>query len=843
MPSKSHRLPQEKIRSKLTTETTLTLAQHGSRLVQLPSELLTHLTAYLDPVTLGVLASVCRALAAHVGQDNTWRSAFLYHFLGVSPDPDVNVNNPKLLLLRRGESSWRAEFQKHWVMAKRWERTKAPTVTHRPHRTPLTTMHVMQAGKNTQGVPLQSGNCALLSASLATGMVMRSYPFSGKVVRGHFDASSTTTALGLGVNPNFQEAFSNVSALGLASTGGTGLVIWGLRSGTVAVTVAPRAMEVGCSARMIKCTLNDAHRMSVDGISVDKGTNGAEYFATRAMDGSVKLWNLPTSQRGQVSCVWTGGYADAGHVASDVASLAMIPCAKVAFSVSNEIVLAGYGDGTILVWFGVSPASPPADPYSVKCVHIPPPSAFPSVPTTLRLHAQSRTTVGILVHHSADSHFYRLQVDKEIGLVRRTRFGGGPLGPLSIITTKFTKRAKEDARTASSSAGPATSTTPAVSFPATPNRDNTSSTIAPLHVALPAPERGSAPRARSFIVAGDSLGRVCVWDWDGKEEPVREEAGETSKSSNSEEGNVLEVRASVVWDAADGESITALTWSDVVVAVGTNCGDTLIFDSLTQRLLKRISPPLPASAHRDSEGVSQIVIDGDVLLISVGEQVIAWQARKETGKSVNGWGKAGKAKKSKTGGTAAKWQQRNELNTEISRSVSQLKDERARSQPALRRVRAQAGALAEMGMDESEAVQYLMMLSRDEEEARQAAQSANASLLTTENEGEETGSSETEDGGRSPTHSDNSRSFYGSPTSSTRSSVPSTSTSPSSRRSGPSVYIPANGRPRSSVGDIGNTNGSPYGAYPNGRPYQGGGTSPDEDAELRMVLELSLLEQ
>ncbi|KAG9125044.1 hypothetical protein FRC07_009187 [Ceratobasidium sp. 392] len=707
-------------------------------------------------------------------------------------------------------------------------------------------MHVMQAGKNTQGVPLQPANCALLSASLATGMVMRSYPFSGKVVRGHFDASNMTTALGLGVNPNFQEAFSNVSALALASSGGTGLVIWGLRSGSVAATVAPRAMEVGSSARMIKCALNEAHTARVDDVCVSEGTNGAEYFATGASDGSVKLWTLPTNQRGQVSCIWTGGYADASHVASDIALLVTVPCSKVAVSTPNDIVAAGYGDGTVIVWFEVSTGSS-IDPPNLKCVRIPPPSIHTFAPTTLRLHAQSRTTVNVLVHHSGDDHFYRLQIDKDAGLVRRTRFGGGPLGALGVITAEFTKQEKEDTRTASNSAEPSVSATPVGSLPTTPNPNSSSLAPAPLHVTLSAPERGSAPRARNFVIGGDALGRVCVWDWDGKEELVRKDSDDASQlDSLQKEEDTLEVRASVVWDAADGEGISAITWSDVVVAVGTNDGDTLIFDSLTQRLLKRITSPSPASAHHGHEGVSQIVVHGDVLLVGVGGQVIAWQAVKEAGKGATGWGKAGKAKKSKTGGTAAKWQQRNELNTEISHSLNQLKNESSRSQPALRRARAQAGALAEMGMDESEAVQYLMMLSRDEEDARQAA----TSLLTDEHDREATGSSGTEDGGRSPTHSDsnaNSRSFYGSPTNSTRSSVPSVSTSPSSRRSGPSVYIPANGRPRSNMSDTPDAHQhltSPYGSYQSGRSYQSGGGSPlDEDEELRMVLELSLLEQ
>lgn len=188
--------------------------------------------------------------------------------------------------------------------------------------------------------------------------------------------------------------------------------------------------------------------------------------------------------------------------------------------------------------------------------------------------------------------------------------------------------------------------------------------------------------------------------------------------------------------------------------------------------------------------------------------------------------------------------ERNELNTEISHSLTQLKDESARSKPALRRARAQAGALAEMGMDEGDAVQYLMMLSRDEEDARRAAE-----LLTghdaddqDQKTNSETGSSGTEETDRAE--------VYGSPTNSTRSSAPSASTSPSSRRSGRSVYIPANGRPRTNL-EIPDVNpymsgsyGSAGGSYGSGGSYNGGGDEAfDEDEELRLVLEMSLLDQ
>jgi hypothetical protein len=146
-------------------------------------------------------------------------------------------------------------------------------------------------------------------------------------------------------------------------------------------------------------------------------------------------------------------------------------------------------------------------------------------------------------------------------------------------------------------------------------------------------------------------------------------------------------------------------------------------------------------------------------------------------------------------------------------------------------------------MDEADAVQYLMMLSRDEEDARRAAEAGNGHGHEGEGDAE---SPVTEEEYGSPTRS-NSKGVYGSPTNSTRSTIPSVSSSPSSKRSGPSVYIPTNGRPCTSVGDIpdASPSRSPYGSYQSGRSYRGGGESDllDEDEELRMVLELSLLEQ
>ncbi|CEL60835.1 hypothetical protein RSOLAG1IB_04074 [Rhizoctonia solani AG-1 IB] len=581
--------------------------------------------------------------------------------------------------------------------------------------------------------------------------------------------------------------------------------------------------------------------MAVEDICVDNATNGNECIVSSSADGTVKLWNLPATQRGQLNCIWTGRYTDGGGLTSEVAAVVKVSCVKVAIDLTSEVVAAGYADGTILVWFGVVLGSP--DLSNVKCIRIPPPSVAPLPLKSLHINAQSQKSISILAHHATDAHFYRLNIERDSGLVGRLRFGGDKedvrTGHSSSIPSSF----------ASTSGTPITGTnTPSTPVPVSPSYPAN----APLQITLDLPKNDliSAQRSRNFIAAGDSLGRVCVWDWEAEEttsQPVTHKSVDPSEDANKDgettpekAETVSEVQAIIAWDAMDGESISALVWGDVTIGVGSAQGNTAIFDSLSQQLLRRIPCPSPASTH-GREPVSQIVIEGDTALISVGSQVVAWHVRKDNGKG-DPWAKSSKGKQSTSGKgrstTTAKWHQRNELDTEISHSLNQMKDEHARAQSGLRRARAQAGALAEMGLDEADAVQYLMMLSREEEESRKATDGANEAAIRES----EAGSLETRD--EAP---------YGSPTNSTRSSAPSASTSPSSRRSGRSVYIPASRRPRVNMDDIPDDNPylgadshSPYqnsSSYGGGSRYGGSQGEFDEDEALRLALELSMVEQ
>ncbi|KAI0753660.1 hypothetical protein C8Q74DRAFT_329085 [Fomes fomentarius] len=80
-------------------------------LLSIPSESLTHVTSFLDPPDLLSLARTCKSLHAHVADDNTWRRAYVYQYLGVTPESDLRDDaGDRTLMLRREESSWKREF-------------------------------------------------------------------------------------------------------------------------------------------------------------------------------------------------------------------------------------------------------------------------------------------------------------------------------------------------------------------------------------------------------------------------------------------------------------------------------------------------------------------------------------------------------------------------------------------------------------------------------------------------------------------------------------------------------------------------------------------------------------
>ena len=135
----------------------------------------------------------------------------------------------------------------------------------------------------------------LLAASLQYGVVSRSYPLSGKILRGYLDASGTLNGLGIG-NPN-AEFSPHVSSIAMASEGGTAKILWGFRNGEVAVTTALRAMDQSrtSASRLVRCRLGDCHEGAVESVSWATGGEGCFFFVSGGADGRVKLWEAKTT--------------------------------------------------------------------------------------------------------------------------------------------------------------------------------------------------------------------------------------------------------------------------------------------------------------------------------------------------------------------------------------------------------------------------------------------------------------------------------------------------------------------------------------------------------------------
>ena len=130
MPSRPIEAPHKNAaRSHLPHAHPRTTGQHGkthslshgeSILLRFPSESLTHIPSFLNPDALVALSGTNRQLHAHVKDDNTWRRAYAYQFLGISPEGDIrdsaspNGAPGRALMLRREESSWKREFVLRW---------------------------------------------------------------------------------------------------------------------------------------------------------------------------------------------------------------------------------------------------------------------------------------------------------------------------------------------------------------------------------------------------------------------------------------------------------------------------------------------------------------------------------------------------------------------------------------------------------------------------------------------------------------------------------------------------------------------------------------------------------
>jgi WD40 repeat protein len=135
---------------------------------------------------------------------------------------------------------------------------------------------------------------ALLASSLQYGVVSRSYPLVGNVLRGYLSSSGRGQGVG---NPNV-EFSPDATACAIASDGGTAKIAWGFRSGNVTISIAAKAMDkIGPVPKIQQCRVDEKHNTNVYCIAWD--ASGTIVFSG-SNDGVVKVWDPKTAR-----CLWT----------------------------------------------------------------------------------------------------------------------------------------------------------------------------------------------------------------------------------------------------------------------------------------------------------------------------------------------------------------------------------------------------------------------------------------------------------------------------------------------------------------------------------------------------------
>ncbi|EIN05759.1 hypothetical protein PUNSTDRAFT_106754 [Punctularia strigosozonata HHB-11173 SS5] len=532
-------------------------------------------------------------------------------------------------MLRRSESSWRKEFITRYRTTRRWAYSTTPTIAHVPHYSPVAGMHLLSEN-------------ALLSASIQYGVVSRSLPLNGKILKGFLDASGTLNGLGIG-NPN-AEFSPNVSACALTSEGKTAKIAWGYRNGEVAVTTAAKAVDSATRgpASLVRCQVEDQHVRPVKEIIWD----GAAVVSSD-VHGVVKLWDAK-----RVRCVWTS---------PEHTPLVPDLCSKLVSDVAKGVIAVGFNSGRIIIYTGFAPnildpaISSNARP-AIRQAKIDPPvdqlSGSPVDPegrpiSSMFIDPRGETEVSVLYSREDDPNVYRLTVKPADGSDKRLTLGGGAFGPVRSFIPCFGTKASE----------------------------------------------------ADFAVVGYELGTVSIYSWGSSRRPSADL-----------------VQATRTFEAY-GEAVTALARNSSVLLTGSEHGVVKVWDLLTLGALRAFHSP---SGRGEIFAVSQIILENEMFVASVGSCVLAWKAGPVSRRKTGRWNISG-MKKTKSGGAMAKWHQQYELKRDIADSRRALAEEQSKKRAIYGREREQRNTLDHLGLNEVEAVEYVLMLSRDEEERRRVA--------------------------------------------------------------------------------------------------------------------------
>ncbi|KDQ23748.1 hypothetical protein PLEOSDRAFT_162244 [Pleurotus ostreatus PC15] len=516
-------------------------------------------------------------------------------------------------------------------------------------------------------------NIIVFSAS--SGAVCRSLPLTGKVGNVYLAP----------------ELIGVAHPCAISAHDGAGKALFGYPDGKVGLVIVQKAIDHASVMRHVVPIISPidvSHTGPVSAVTWEKldtrKDGGVRYGASVALDNTVKVWD---ANRNSLHCLWSS------HPSYGTSSFFTVEARITDYG----IVACGLADGSLFIWSGLgkllptstrSPTlqTPEIRGLAIECPVARSPNTSPLTISKLVLDAgdPEANIIHLLVAYQDDADFYRISVDTVTQQTRITSFGNDPsFGSISCLESFFT--------------------------------------------------RVQNTEGRSVVVVGDSLGCINVYDW-------TVDLGSDTLPGAARDRPVLPISR---FEAhAEGGKITAIAGNDAVLITGSSTGEVKVWDSLNFAFIREFGPRKRgqhrAEATYDEESIGQILLTGDkqVLVFNVGDRVVGWWAgpdRKGYRGGVRGRNVVGIPKKKKDAGRVSRgsgmiftfpttcpasnssFKDAYALRAAINESRD-LTDDVPMPEGVLERrqnEREQRVGLESLGLSEAEAVEYVLMLSRD----------------------------------------------------------------------------------------------------------------------------------
>lgn len=694
-------------------------APRGGALDDLAPETIARIFAFLDPRTLATCAHVCRTWHTLVQLDTTWRSAFAVAF-GLdereahmaahvrSDDAAAAALRVAPALRRLDASSWRAEYTARAALLRRWRKSRTPTILSDPRIATL------------DALALSQSHTFVLSLSHGFSVASRSNAFTGKVAKDFLDANGFASLAPNG-QPNVE--FSPATTA-LATDAHASRIVWGQRSGDVSLTTIDwRGQSARGTVRNRALVRGAGHTAPITAIAfpfpADQGGahgvqrsaeqhrqqlslagDAAPTFATAAADGSVAIWHpkyeLP---------LWRGTAArDAPEHGVPVPDDG--PIEQLVYSPVHGIVLAARRSGALYVWAHVEAKALAAHHAAHAARHermsdaahahaaaleraavrrVLPGDGARVATLALDTYDAERACVTFLVHTHGARVFVRYDVPLHDGAVRTTVFGAPHITPLTAVRADFDVR---DVRAA-------------------------------LPASLVARQRAARFTERKFVVAGTASGGIGVWEWDAGA-PYDAAAQSVWQATRTPQLADAQAAPALVL-AGHTNAITALDMTPALLLAGCEDGTVKALDLLTghvvrtfnERTARRLPARLLAAGELPAEHaarfrVNQVVAGNELFVAAIGPQVLAWRTADaaEAPADARAAPKRGARAATDRGRARAEWER-------VVHEEQALLDAERSEQAAAEAERAAARAAIQGTLDEDDALDYALMLSRE----------------------------------------------------------------------------------------------------------------------------------